>query len=166
MGGDILSLYVTLQSISGQICVYSAVLTRAAGRPVAFTAKLNVADSHPKHSGALKFSSVELNEGKGYSPETGVFTCPADGLYLFTVHITVYGEGQCALVKNGEKVTSLRHANQPDELSYNSSQVATMSSVIPLTKEDKVWVNLWGRSRNDIFATEDNDTIFTGFCLQ
>lgn len=81
------------------------------------------------------------------------------------VHITVYGEGQCVLVKNGEKVASLHHTNQPDQLSYNSSQVATMSSVIKLARKDEVWVNLWGQGRNDIFATEDNDTIFTGFYL-
>lgn len=140
-------------------------LTRRPGRPAAFTAKLNVHDSHPKHSGVLKFTTVELNEGRGYSPETGVFTCPTEGLYLFMVHITVYGDGQCALVKNGEKVASLRHTNRPDQLSYNSSQVADMSSVIKLAKKDEVWVTLSGQGRNDIFATEDNDTIFTGFCL-
>ncbi|XP_029699596.1 complement C1q and tumor necrosis factor-related protein 9-like [Takifugu rubripes] len=138
----------------------------AQGRPAAFTAKLNVHDSYPKHSGVLKFGKVELNEGKGYSPETGIFTCPTDGLYLFMVHITVYGEGQSVLVKNGEKVASLHHTNQPDQLSYNSSQVATMSSVIKLARKDEVWVNLWGQGRNDIFATEDNDTIFTGFYLR
>lgn len=114
----------------------------------------------------LRFATVELNEGQGYSPETGIFTCPADGLYLFGVHVTVYGKAQCALVKNGEKVSSLRHANQPDRLSYNSSQVASMSSVIRLAKRDQVWVELGGQGPNDIFATEDNDTIFTGFCLR
>lgn len=123
-------------------------------------------DSHPKHSGVLRFTTVELNEGKAYSPETGIFTCPKDGLYLFIVHVTVYGKAQCALVKNSEKVSSLYHMNQPDRLSYNSSQVASMSSVIKLSQKDEVWVDLWGQGRNDIFSTEDNDTIFTGFCLQ
>lgn len=141
-------------------------LTHCPGPPAAFTAKLRVQDSHPKHPGALRFATVELNEGQGYDPDTGVFTCPADGLYLFVVHVTVYGKARCALVKNGEKVSSLLHTNQPDRLSYNSSQVASMSSVIRLSRKDEVWVNLWGPGPNDIFATEDNDTIFTGFCLQ
>lgn len=123
-------------------------------------------DSYPKHSGILKFTTILLNEGGGYSPDTGMFSCPMDGLYHFMVHITVYGCGQCAIFKNGEKVVSLQHTNQPDKLSYNSSQVATISSVIKLSKKDKVWVDLGGQGRCDIFATEDNDTIFTGFYLK
>ncbi len=82
------------------------------------------------------------------------------------VHMTVYGRGQCALIKNGEKVVSLYHCNQPDKLSFNSSQVASMSSVVKLSKKDEVWVNLGGQSGHDIFATEDNDTMFTGFYLR
>ncbi|KAM9359008.1 complement C1q and tumor necrosis factor-related protein 9-like [Symphorus nematophorus] len=136
------------------------------GRPIAFSAKLNVDDSYPKHSGILKFANVLVNEGGGYSPDTGVFTCPVDGLYHFIVHMTVYGRGQCAIFKNGEKVVSLYHTNEPDTLSYNSSHVASVSSVVKLSKKDEVWINLFGQGREDIFATEDNDTIFTGFYLR
>lgn len=132
---------------------------------MAFTAKLRIDDGHQKHNGVLKFANVPLNQGGGYSPETGVFTCPAAGLYHFVVNVTVYGHGQCALLKNGEKVTSLHHVNKPDVLSYNSSHVASVGGLVRLAQQDKVWVNLWGAGRHDIFATEDNDTIFTGFCL-
>ncbi|XP_049925133.1 complement C1q and tumor necrosis factor-related protein 9-like isoform X3 [Epinephelus moara] len=135
-------------------------------RPVAFTAKLNIDNSYPQQPGILKFATVLLNEGGGYSPNTGIFTCPMDGLYHFMVHMTVYGRGQCALLKNGEKVVSLYHVNEPDLLSYNSSQVSSMSSLVRLSKRDEVWINLWGEGRMDIFATEDNDTIFTGFYLR
>lgn len=135
-------------------------------RPVAFTAKLRVDDSHQKHSGVLKFANVLLNSGGGYNPDTGVFTCPMAGLYHFMVHVTVYGRGQCAIFKNREKVVSLSHTNRPDTLSYNSSHVASVSSVLRLSEKDEVWVNLWGEGRHDIFATEDNDTMFTGFCLR
>lgn len=82
------------------------------------------------------------------------------------VHVTVYGSGQCTIFKNGEKVVSLYHKNEPDSLSYNSSQVASMSSVVKLSKRDEVWIDLCGQGRNDIFATEDNDTVFTGFYLR
>lgn len=135
------------------------------GRPVAFTAKLRIDDSRQKHDGVLKFADVSLNQGGGYDPDTGVFTCPAAGLYHFVVSVTVYGRGQCAILKNGEKVVSLNHVNQPDVLSYNSSHVASVSGLVRLVQQDQVWVNLWGEGRHDIFATEDNDTIFTGFCL-
>lgn len=132
---------------------------------MAFTAKLRIHDSRQKHDGVLKFADVSLNQGRGYDPDTGVFTCPAAGLYHFVVSVTVYGRGQCAILKNGEKVVSLYHANEPDTLSYNSSHVASVGGLVRLVQQDQVWVNLWGEGRHDIFATEDNDTIFTGFCL-
>ncbi|XP_078140396.1 DNA-directed RNA polymerase II subunit RPB9-like [Centroberyx gerrardi] len=71
-----------------------------AGKTVAFTAKLNITDSYPKHSGVLKFGNVLVNEGGAYSPGTGIFTCPLDGLYHFTVHMSTYGRAQCAIFKN------------------------------------------------------------------
>lgn len=129
--------------------------------PVAFTAKLNVCDSYPTHSGVLKFANVLVNEGSGYSADKGLFVCPVDGFYYFSVHASVYGRGQCAIVKNGETVVSLHHTTLPDKC----SQVASMSSVVKLAKEDKVAVNIWGVGRNDIFATEENDTVFSGVLL-
>ncbi|XP_060901676.1 complement C1q and tumor necrosis factor-related protein 9B-like [Labrus mixtus] len=128
---------------------------------VGFTAKLNVCDSYPSHSGVLKFGTVLVNEGGGYCPNTGIFTCPKDGLYHFTVHASVYGRGQCFIIKDGEKVVSLYHTTLPDKC----SQVASVSSVIKLCTNEKVWVDIWGPGRNDIFATEDNDTVFVGMCL-
>ncbi|KAK5868365.1 hypothetical protein PBY51_009391 [Eleginops maclovinus] len=128
---------------------------------VAFTAKLRVEDSYPCHDGVLKFAEVLINEGGGYSPDIGTFVCPEDGFYHFTVHVSVYGRGQCAIYKNGEKVVSLYQTSLPDKC----SQVASMSSMIKLSRYDKVWVHLFGQGTNDIFATEDNDTVFTGFRL-
>lgn len=129
--------------------------------PVAFTAKLSVCDSYPSHSGVLRFARVLLNEGGGYSADTGLFVCPADGFYYFCVHASVCGRGQCAVVRNGEKVVSLYHTTAPDRW----SQVASVSSVVRLAKRDEVAVRVWGAERNDIFATEDNDTVFSGVLL-
>ncbi|XP_019129227.1 complement C1q and tumor necrosis factor-related protein 9 [Larimichthys crocea] len=128
---------------------------------VAFTARLKVDESYPKHAGVLKFTTVLVNEGEGYSPGTGIFSCPVDGFYYFIVHVSVYGCGQCEILKNGEKVVSLYDEN----LSDKRSQVASISTVIKLSKHDEVWVKLWGPGRNDIFASKDNDTVFTGFRL-
>ncbi|TNN69741.1 DNA-directed RNA polymerase II subunit RPB9 [Liparis tanakae] len=60
---------------------------------VAFTAKLNVDESYPCYSGALKLTTVLVNEGGGYNPDTGIFSCPLDGFYYFSVHMSVYGCG-------------------------------------------------------------------------
>lgn len=129
--------------------------------PVAFTAKLSVCDSYPTHSGVLKFTTVLVNEGRGYSADTGLFVCPVDGFYYVSLHASIYGRGQCAIVKNGEKVVSLYHTTLPEKC----SQVASMSSVVKLAKKDEVAVNVSGVGRNDIFATEDNDTVFSGVLL-
>lgn len=131
------------------------------GLTVAFTAKLSINDSYPCNSGVLKFANVLTNEGGGYSFDSGVFTCPVDGFYHFTVHASVYGRAQCAIFKNGDKVVSLYHTSLPDKC----SQVASVSCVVKLSKQDEVWVDIWGPGRNDIFATDDNDTVFVGFRL-
>lgn len=130
-------------------------------RVVAFTAKLNTAHSTPYHPGVLKLVDVVVNEGDAYSPDTGIFTCPLGGLYHFTVHMSVNGRAQCAIFKNGESLASVYHTSLPN----NCSQVASVSSVVPLSEGDKVWVNLWGHGRHEIIATEDNDTVFVGFHL-
>ncbi|XP_061576243.1 complement C1q tumor necrosis factor-related protein 5-like [Cololabis saira] len=127
----------------------------------AFTAKLHPCDSYPCHSGVLKFRTVLINEGGGYDHETGIFTCPVDGFYNFTVHASVCGRGQCAIFKNGDEVVSLYHPSFPDKC----SQVASISSVVKLGKNNKVSVNVWGPGRNYIFSTGDSDTIFSGFRL-
>ncbi|XP_027136456.1 complement C1q and tumor necrosis factor-related protein 9 [Larimichthys crocea] len=159
----VLQMTKTLTTTSSEVMAYEP--GRGDNLPstgtVAFTAKLNVDDSYPCHSGVLKFTTVLVNEGEGYSPDTGIFSCPVDGFYHFTVHVSVYGRGQCAIFKNREKVVSLYHTSLPDKC----SQVASMSSVIKLSKQDEVWVNIWGPGRNDIFATQDNDTVFTGVRL-
>ncbi|XP_062408223.1 complement C1q and tumor necrosis factor-related protein 9-like isoform X2 [Sardina pilchardus] len=130
-------------------------------RTVAFTAKLVPCDNYPPHSGVLKFRHVLVNKGEGYDASTGVFTCSLAGFYYFTVHASVYGRGEVIIQKNGHKVVSAYHTTLPDKM----SQVASISSVIELSLYDKVWVDLWGCGRNDIFCSADNDTVFVGFRL-
>ncbi|XP_061073700.1 complement C1q tumor necrosis factor-related protein 5-like isoform X1 [Conger conger] len=131
------------------------------GRTIAFTAKLEISDSYPFHKGPLRFTNVLVNEGQGYSPLTGAFTCPRAGFYHFTVHASTYGLAQFMINKNGQNVVSAYHTTLDDK----KSQVASIGSVIQLSESDKVWVELWGPPRNDIFATEANDTVFLGFRL-
>lgn len=118
---------------------------------VAFTAKLNICDSYPTHRGILKFTNILVNEGDGYSTDTGKFTCSLAGLYHLTLYMSTYGRAQCSILKNGQRVVSAYHTSLPD----NCCHVASIGSVIELTKGEHVWVNLWGPTRHDIFATEE-----------
>ncbi|KAK0133773.1 Complement C1q and tumor necrosis factor-related protein 9 [Merluccius polli] len=128
---------------------------------ITFTAKLAQADSYPCHTGVLKFANVSINEGDAYNPETGIFTCPVDGFYHFMVHMSVYGRAQCAICKNSDTVVSLCHTSLPDKC----SQVASVSGVVKLAQNDKVWVSTWGPGRNDFFTSPDNESIVVGFRL-
>ncbi|XP_068601754.1 complement C1q and tumor necrosis factor-related protein 9-like [Brachionichthys hirsutus] len=128
---------------------------------IAFTAKLNVAHSTPYHAGVLQLVDVLVNEGNGYNPETGIFTCPLEGLYHFILHMSVLGRAQCAIFKDGASLASVYHTSLPDKC----CQVASISTTVRLSKGDKVWVNLWGHGRHEIIATEENDTAFVGFYL-
>ena len=38
----------------------------------------------------LKYDRVLLNAGDGLNPDTGVFTCPAPGTYMFIIHIATH----------------------------------------------------------------------------
>ncbi|XP_041919795.1 complement C1q and tumor necrosis factor-related protein 9B-like [Alosa sapidissima] len=130
-------------------------------KTVAFTAKLIPCDNYPAHNGVLKFRHILVNKREGYDATTGVFTCPMAGFYYFTVHASVYGRGEVIIQKNGVKVVSAYHTTLPNRM----SQVASISSVIKLSLGDRVWVDLWGCGRNDIFCSADNDTVFVGFRL-
>lgn len=128
---------------------------------MAFTARLNQAHSSPYHSGVLKLLDVLANQGDAYSPDTGVFTCPLQGLYHFALHVSVCGRAQCAIFKNGQSLASVYHTSLPN----GCCQVASTSCTVLLALGDRVWVNLWGHGRHQIIATPDNHTVFVGFHL-
>ena len=62
----------------------------------------------------LKYDRVLLNAGDGLNPDTGVFTCPAPGTYMFIIHIATHKD----------KVTS-----QPATVILSS--VSFLSSFLP-----------------------------------
>ena len=38
----------------------------------------------------LKYDKVVINAGGGLNPNTGVFTCPVGGTYMFTIHLATH----------------------------------------------------------------------------
>ncbi|XP_052217257.1 uncharacterized protein LOC127835055 [Dreissena polymorpha] len=44
----------------------------------------------------IMFDQVTTNEANGYSVQTGIFTCPMAGLYLFSFQVMVSGEAEHA----------------------------------------------------------------------
>ena len=38
----------------------------------------------------LKYDRVTMNAGDGLNPESGVFTCPVGGTYMFIIHLATH----------------------------------------------------------------------------
>ena len=54
------------------------------------------------------FQEIVQNEGKGYNKNTGIFTAPVTGTYLFTVQVCLYvNKGlSLSIVANGTTITA------------------------------------------------------------
>ena len=54
------------------------------------------------------FQEIVQNEGKGYNKNTGIFTAPVTGTYLFTVQVCLYSNKRLSvsIVANGTAITA------------------------------------------------------------
>lgn len=111
----------------------------------------------------VDFDNVITNIGGAYSRNTGTFTCPKVGVYVFawTVHAsTRYIDTQ--LVRNGALVGETMAGD-----SNTYSGIGTGVVVVQLSQGDEVWVRIaefypaTTVIRGDIRATE-----FSGFILR
>ncbi len=76
-------------------------------REVAFRARNLISDIAPQISNVtMTYDAPDLSVGGGFSPETGVFTVPADGIYTFNVTYFADGDGGC---KGGSHIREQRH---------------------------------------------------------
>lgn len=87
------------------------------------------------------FTTVDLNEGKGYNPSTGIFIAPAPGMYVFDWTIlTQRGKiAHISLVVNG-KFKTWNHCD--DGLSKTWLSCSKMS-IAKLKQGDKVWIGVF-----------------------
>ncbi|XP_062611618.1 uncharacterized protein LOC134273442 [Saccostrea cucullata] len=109
------------------------------GSVVAFTAYASSGKDY--NSEPIIFNSVITNEGGAYNSNTGIFTSPAVGVYVFTwTHLTRYGQYCHAyLSKNGTIQNIDAHTNLSG-LSSGVYTMATMSGTLHLSKGDRVWI--------------------------
>ena len=105
------------------------------------------------------FRTVALNEGKGYDPSTGIFTAPAEGLYVFdwTTMARVGKYAFTSLVVNG-KFNSWSHC-------YDSTSKINLScskmTVVKLKQGDKVWIGVFSGKA----SMNERYTSFCGYKL-
>ncbi|XP_052819804.1 EMILIN-2-like [Mya arenaria] len=89
-------------------------------------------DTAPKSGGTLIFKEVLTNVGGGYDNSTGVFTSPADGVFLYTIHLCISTNKYCnyAIMVDGIKHTkgSIKNDNWGDCITAESIAIVKSGS--------------------------------------
>lgn len=112
-------------------------------KAIAFQARASVRLVNIPQNNVVKFNQVLLNEGNGYSGETGIFTAPDDGVYFFDWTITVDNgdEFHTEIVRNG----SVFGYSYCGSRGQNFARPCTATGRIKLKRGDKVWIRTSGR---------------------
>ncbi|XP_078342000.1 uncharacterized protein LOC111122616 [Crassostrea virginica] len=126
--------------------------------PVAFTAGMT-SGSRTWEGDILVFPHVITNKGQGYSSQTGKFTAPRDGTYVFTLTAVSYSSNALYLDIVHDGVSKVRTYST----SSASWQTGTNLVVLELDRGDAVWVGRY--SGRGYFTNSVPVTTFTGFIL-
>ena len=110
---------------------------------MAFTATISGQKSSYNNEKII-FNQVLTNEGRAYDGSSGIFTCPSNGVYVFTwtnmaahddtsckMHLSINGstsKSQVAAYGDLQGVTSTAHSQ------------STMAVTVRLSRGDRVWV--------------------------
>nr|XP_022303152.1 collagen alpha-2(VIII) chain-like [Crassostrea virginica] len=124
---------------------------------VAFDVRLGKHVNNLAKKGRVVFGTVDLNEGKGYDPSTGIFTAPSAGLYVFD-WTTMTHQGRdvyTSLVVNGI-FKSWNHCRDSLSKTYLSCSKMT---IVKLKQGDKVWIGVFSESA----TIYKHYTSFSGF---
>ena len=87
----------------------------------------------------LTFHGTYCNVGGGLDIDTGIFTCPTGGIYLFQFHIATHDNKKALLSirKNGEEIASIFDQNHKDN---HKNSMAGQTIIIDCVKGDEVVV--------------------------
>ncbi|KFP21050.1 Complement C1q subcomponent subunit A, partial [Egretta garzetta] len=106
------------------------------------------------------FDNIITNQENSYSPQTGEFTCRIPGLYYFAYQVVSIGDLCLSITKNEEPMVSFCDHNSRDILQVNSG-----SSVLSLSKGDRVSVSTDPARSSMIYSGSEADSVFSGFML-
>ena len=92
--------------------------------------------------GKIVYDNVITNIGGAYSGTTGTFTCPMDGVYVFTWTLTTQYTKYCKanLYVNGNQQSGIQAYASLQTVSDWASTPSTMTGTFSLSSGDRVWV--------------------------
>jgi len=87
----------------------------------------------------LTFNGTYCNVGGGFDADTGIFTAPCGGTYLFMFHIATHDNKKALLSirKNGEEIASIFDQNHKDN---HKNSMAGQTIVIQVERGDEIVV--------------------------
>merc|ERR1712110_627547 len=85
------------------------------------------------------FQGTYCNNGGGLDTDTGIFTCPCGGTYMFQFHIATHDNKKALLSirKNGEEVASIFDQNHKDN---HKNSMAGQNIIIDVKRGDEIVV--------------------------
>merc|ERR1712014_410109 len=87
----------------------------------------------------LTFQGTYCNNGGGLDIDTGIFTCPCGGTYMFQFHIATHDNKKALLSirKNGEEIASIFDQNHKDN---HKNSMAGQNIIIDVKRGDEIVV--------------------------
>merc|ERR1711862_763237 len=87
----------------------------------------------------LTFQGTYCNVGGGLDTDTGIFTCPTGGTYMFQFHIATHDNKKALLSirKNGEEIASIFYQNHKDN---HKNSMAGQNIIMDVKRGDEIVV--------------------------
>ena len=134
---------------------------------IAFTAAISSDFQVFPPLGTIIWEEIITNIGGGFNPGTGIFTCPQDGHYFFSVSVTSNWQNddmraEFQIVHNGNALVTA-----PAMAPGTSAQgTATNSAVIDCMNGGQVWIRCRDSFDCNVNGNDDLQvTSFSGFLI-
>ena len=130
--------------------------------PVGFIAFANTGKKTTyNYNDVIMFDDVISNFGGHYNPETSSFVCPADGVYMISVHaLSRKSQDVVAdIMRNRDKLVGVRLDSLDEQYDGDGGTIVVQGS-----RGDVIWIRQGYDAAVRIYAV-DRRTLFTCFLL-